>query len=158
MITTYTGKKSEMDEQQPWFKALPEDLQQAVRLLEGQNGLAHTQAEVSVQLFGAKGSGKRAGPMRLAHAGGAGSRIFLPHSRDEFVITCEDIGEIDGIELSVNPEGMHEWTEAPNPDGTGMIQIPGCKHGNASAPPPPPLDWINERVGQGCVLCGRSTT
>ena len=54
---------------------------------------------------------------------------FLPHSRDEFVITCDDIGEIDGIELSVNPEGLHEWTEAPNQDGTGMIQIPGCKHG-----------------------------
>ena len=118
-----------MDEQQPWFKALPEDLQQAVLLLEGQNGLAHTQAEVSVRLFGAKGSDKRSPPRRLVHAGGAGSRIFLPHSRDEFVITCEDIGEIDGIELSVNPEGLHEWTEAPNQDGTGMIQIPGCKHG-----------------------------
>ena len=66
-----------MDEQQPWFKALPEDLQQAVLLLEGQNGLAHTQAEVSVRLFGAKGSDKRSRPMRLVHAGGAGLRTFL---------------------------------------------------------------------------------
>ena len=101
LVATYTGKLTDKDKKRPWYRALEQGHLDQLSWMG--NDLTHTQAEVCIELKGTEG---RSGRQRLVHAGHDGHKAFRMDMVDEFAVSCENLGDISSIELSLEPAGI----------------------------------------------------
>ena len=113
LIATYTGKLTDNDKKRPWYRALDQLHLDQMAILG--NDLAHTQAEVCIELKGA--DGRRSGRQRLVHAGDHHHHAFRQNMVDEFAVSCEDLGDVSSIELTLDSAGVD-----PDPDVDTWLQ------------------------------------
>lgn len=98
LVATYTGELTDKDRRQPWYQALDDD--QLVELDRLGDDLPHTQGEVSIELIGE--GGKTSGYQKLLDAGPNDYHAFRTNAVDEFTLTCDYLGDIQAINVSVD--------------------------------------------------------
>lgn len=98
VVAVYTGELTDTDRRQPWYQGLDEE--QLVQLDRLGDELPHTQGEVCIELVGE--AGKTSGYRKLLDAGPEDYHAFRKNSVDEFTLTCEYLGDIQAINITVD--------------------------------------------------------
>lgn len=98
LVAVYTGELTDTDRRQPWYRGLDEE--QLVQLDRLGDELPHTQGEVRIELVGE--AGKTSGYQKLLDAGPDDYHAFRKNSVDEFTLTCDYLGDIQAINVSVD--------------------------------------------------------